>query len=82
MTLQALAPLRPDPLVEARVETLCQTGCRRVRQAIETLEQGGELPETRDLTPDQRRALLAELKSVMAVYGGACPIEKEVASGE
>ncbi len=74
MPLQALGRERPDALVESRIDSLCQQGCHRVRQAIATLEQGDELPETRDLTPDGRRLLLVELKSIMAVYGNACRI--------
>lgn len=62
------------PRIESRVESICQAGCRQVRQAIAALERGANLPETRDLDADERAALLAELKSIMAVYGDACPI--------
>jgi hypothetical protein len=64
---------RLDPLLEARLETLCQKGCRQVWGDIAALEHGGALPETRDLTPGEVRWLLAELKQVMAVYGDRCP---------
>jgi hypothetical protein len=63
---------RPDPLLEARLEALCQKGCRQVWGDIATLERGETLPETRDLTPGEVRWLLAELKQVMAVYGDRC----------
>jgi hypothetical protein len=62
------------PRVEAHVEAVCQQGCRQVRQAITILELGGDVPETRGLTLDERLALLAELKAIMAVYGDACRI--------
>jgi hypothetical protein len=63
---------RPDPLLEARLESLCEKGCRRVWADIAALERGDSLPETRDLTPPEVRWLLAELKQVMAVYGARC----------
>lgn len=80
MSIQAIVrtaatPPRLDPLVEARLKSLCQNGCRQVRLAIAAMERRDQLPETGDLTPAQRRALLAELKSVMAVYGDTCPID-------
>lgn len=63
-----------DPHVEACVERLCSKGCRQVRLDIATLESGGDLPETRDLSAAQRSALLEELKQVMAVYGDSCRV--------
>ena len=63
------------PLLESRLEAICQRGCQQVRQAIATLEQGGELPETRDLDAAERAWLLAELSTVMAVYGDRCRID-------
>jgi hypothetical protein len=63
---------RPDPLLEARLEALCQKGCRQVWGYIAALERGALLPETHDLTPGEVRWLLAELKQVMAVYGARC----------
>ena len=62
----------PDPLVEARLESLCEKGCRHVWSDIAALERGESLPETRDLSPEEVRRLLAELKQVMAVYGARC----------
>jgi hypothetical protein len=63
---------RPDPRLEARLEALCEKGCRLVWGDIAALERGEALPETRDLTPAEVRWLLAELKQVMAVYGARC----------
>ena len=63
---------RPDPLIEARLESLCEKGCRRVWADIAALERGECLPETRDLTPAEVCWLLAELKQVMSVYGARC----------
>jgi hypothetical protein len=58
--------------LEARLETLCEKGCRHVWGDIDALERGEELPETRDLNSEERRWLLRELKQVMAVYAGRC----------
>jgi hypothetical protein len=64
-----------QPRLEVRVETICERGCRRVWDAIATLEQGENLPETVDLSRAERDWVLAELKSVMAVYGVRCRLE-------
>ena len=61
--------------LEARLELMCQKGCRRVWLDIEALETGQELPETRGLDREQQRWLLAELKQVMAVYSGRCSVD-------
>lgn len=59
--------------VDHCVELLCDRGCRAVWGIIRSLEAGEELPETSSLSADERRAVLRELKSVMAVYGpGGC----------
>jgi hypothetical protein len=58
--------------LEARLESLCEKGCRHVWRDIEALERGDVLIETQDLSPAERRWLLAELKQIMAVYGDRC----------
>jgi hypothetical protein len=58
--------------LESRLEALCEKGCRQVWQDIEILERGQELPETAELSPDERRWLLRELKQIMAVYQDRC----------
>jgi hypothetical protein len=63
---------RSDPMLEARLEALCEKGCRRVWGDIAALERGETLPETQGLTLTETRWLLAELKQVMAVYGARC----------
>jgi hypothetical protein len=60
--------------IEARIEAICGRGCVHVRRDIATLEAGAQLPETLDLSEDERRLLLAELKQIMAVYGDFCRI--------
>ena len=62
------------PILEARLESICEKGCRRVWDDIATLERGEELPETQDLGATERSWLLNELKTVMAVYGGRCSV--------
>jgi hypothetical protein len=64
-----------QPLLEVRVETICERGCRRVWDAIGTLEQGRDLPETADLSSAERAWVLTELKTVMAVYGERCRVD-------
>ena len=58
--------------LEDRLEALCEKGCRQVWQAIEALEGGEDLPETRGLSAEECRLLLLELKQVMAVYADRC----------
>jgi hypothetical protein len=64
-----------DPLLDARIEAICTRGCQQVRADIETLEQGGAIAETRGLSWAQRAALLAELRSIMSVYGDRCRVD-------
>lgn len=59
-------------LVEQCVENLCQKGCRAVWSDIDALEAGDFLPETGGLSRTEVRAVIDELKAVMAVYEGAC----------
>ncbi len=61
--------------VEARVEAVCQKGCRQVRRDIETLLRGGEIAETLGLSPSERKLMLAELEQIMAVYGDTCSVD-------
>jgi hypothetical protein len=58
--------------LEDRLESLCEKGCRSVWRDIDVLEEGGDLPETRDLSIEERRMLLSELKQVMAAYADRC----------
>lgn len=61
--------------LEARLESLCEKGCRHVWHDIDALERGEDLTETRDLSAAERRWLLAELKQIMSVYGGRCSVD-------
>ena len=62
------------PILESRIEAICQQGCGSVRASILTLEQGDDLPETADLDRDERAWVLAELQAIMAVYGERCRV--------
>ena len=64
-----------QPLLEVRLESICEKGCRLVWDDIAVLERGGELAETADLDGRERAWLLDELKTVMAVYGGRCSLD-------
>jgi hypothetical protein len=60
--------------IECCVETLCHKGCKAVWADIVALEDGRVPAETRSLSTAERRAVLAELKAIMAVYDqGSCP---------
>lgn len=50
------------------VEALCMTGCDAVRATIKTLEEGLTVAQTEGLDEEERRAVLNELKAIMAVY--------------
>ncbi len=56
------------------VEALCALGCRTVSSIIRELEYGAPLAQTAHLDADERQAVLAELKSIMAVYGERCRV--------
>ncbi len=58
--------------VERCVESLCQKGCRAVWADIDILESGGRLPEAEGLSAAEVRAVVTELKQIMAVYEGTC----------
>jgi len=58
--------------VETCVERICRKGCRAVWGDIDALSRGCSIPETTGLSPAERRAVLNELKAVMAVYDGSC----------
>jgi hypothetical protein len=57
------------------VEAICAQGCRAVTGLIVALESGLPVPETAHLSGLERREVLAELKSIMAVYDGGCAVE-------
>ncbi|MBL3528386.1 MAG: hypothetical protein JMN27_12525 [gamma proteobacterium endosymbiont of Lamellibrachia anaximandri] len=59
------------------VEQLCLKGCVAVREEVKLLTKGVVLPEIRDLDEVARKAVRRELEAIMAVYGDACPIERE-----
>ena len=56
--------LSPDSVLEM----LCQQGCKSVLQAIEQYEHGQRPQGTESLSGEECRAVIAELKSIMAVY--------------
>lgn len=72
----AVARRREEPRADARIdlvmESLCGAGCKAVWDVIHSLESGQALPQTDGLSPAELDALLAELKSIMAVYAGTC----------
>ncbi len=64
-----------SPAVEHCIESICHKGCRQVWGQIEILEKGESLPETQGLSREETAFVLAELKTIMAVYGDRCTID-------
>jgi hypothetical protein len=58
--------------IDLVLESLCGEGCKAVWGVIENLESGDVLPQTDGLSERELDMLLAELKSIMAVYAGTC----------
>jgi len=54
------------------VEQLCQEGCERVYAHIDALRAGRQLPGIGPMSPVERRLVLDELLSIMAVYESGC----------
>ena len=50
------------------IEQLCATGCERVNEIIEILENQGSIKETSQLSKWECDVVLLELKTIMAVY--------------
>lgn len=50
------------------IEQLCVTGCERVNEVIKRLEQHESVEETQQLSTQEIRIVLQELKAIMAVY--------------
>jgi len=50
------------------VESLCQSGCETVRATITSMEMDLRSSQTQDLDPNEYKAVLNELKSIMSVY--------------
>jgi hypothetical protein len=67
--------------IDRALERLCLKGCASVREDIKLLRQGVILPEIQDLDELARRTLLKELQSIMAVYGDACPADRDIRVG-
>lgn len=61
-----------DKKIDLLLESLCGEGCKAVWGVIDNLESGAALPQTDGLSERELDTLLAELKSIMAVYAGTC----------
>jgi hypothetical protein len=68
--------------VEASIEAICLRGCRSVQDDIARLARGEVFPEVASLLPAERARVLAELRAIMAVYGGVCPTPPADAAAE
>lgn len=75
MTAQPPAAQKMDhSKITLAIETLCQKGCKEVSRIILVLERNEPLEDVGQLSEDERQAVLAELKAIMAVYddGSSC----------
>ena len=54
--------------INQRIEAVCEAGCDAVRASIQTLESGNKVALTDDLSPEECKRVLTELKSIMSVY--------------
>lgn len=54
--------------IEQAVTLICDQGCARIRVLIQHLETGAIIQETIELDETERQTVLAELKSIMAIY--------------
>jgi hypothetical protein len=54
--------------IEQAVTLICDQGCVRIRVLIQLLDTGEAIQETIELNEAERQAVLAELKSIMAIY--------------
>ncbi len=50
------------------VAQICDLGCTRIRQLIGSMESGVSIRETQALNTAECQVVLAELKSIMAIY--------------
>lgn len=64
--------------IDRKVEQLCLKGCQSVREDIKLLERGVILPEIKNLNKIGRESVLKELQAIMAVYGDACPLDRNI----
>jgi hypothetical protein len=61
-------PADPPAHIQSIIESICELGCDRVNEIIETLEGGNSVEETRGLDESDQLRVLMELKVIMAVY--------------
>ena len=54
--------------IDQCTEALCNQGCDRVNGFISALKAGQDFPEVADLNTEERRRVLENLVSIMAVY--------------
>jgi len=56
------------PPLQSVVEELCHHGCRQVTSYISQIEAGDLPKEMADLSEEDQKIVLQELKSIMSVY--------------
>ncbi|MDH5180437.1 MAG: hypothetical protein OEZ39_19675 [Gammaproteobacteria bacterium] len=63
-----MLPAFAHSAVDSAVESLCNEGCKAVHGYIEQLEQNHPIALLNGLTDREKQQVLAELRSIMAVY--------------
>jgi hypothetical protein len=58
----------PDHHLQRIIDTLCNDGCKAVSGYINEMEAGHYPELMQSLSNSQKQTILAELKSIMAVY--------------
>ncbi|MGF1546646.1 MAG: hypothetical protein ACFCUG_04935 [Thiotrichales bacterium] len=76
-----------EPVLDRYVERICSSGCAAVYGVIAAMERGELPPVVADLNGEEQRKVLAELKSIMAVYdaregGPTCKAESTADIGQ
>jgi hypothetical protein len=65
---------RSPASIDEILEAVCRRGCRDVREIIARAERGDMPADVASLSEPERRSVLCELKSIMAVYAGVCSV--------
>jgi len=62
--------MNPDPPSHLQdvIDSICELGCDRIREIIQSLESGNSVSEIVGLEHDEQHCVLIELKTIMSVY--------------
>ncbi len=60
--------------IDLCIDIICHKGCKNVRSDIISLENGKNISEIEELTLEESKIVLKELKDIMDVYKSRCTI--------